>query len=141
MRPRNGIDAVMELVKAADAAGSQNMSSSLVRLLSKLRCTPRRDAVETREGANRELRSIVRSWSRMGLDDPNPILHRHPRGMSRERPEKPGSPPITRPSRSACSRWRSRSMRGETVIARGPAGERGGKMGLVLRHHREDAQA
>ena len=85
------IDAVMELVKAAADAGSQNMSTSLVRLLNKLAVHAEAgDAVETRAGANRELREHVRKlvtgWD---LDDPNPnaytdILEQ----MSRDRPER-----------------------------------------------------
>lgn len=85
------IDAVMELVKAAAEAGSQNMSSSLVRLLNKLAVHAEVGVPETREGANRELREHVRKlvtgWD---LDDPNPnsytdILEQ----MSRDRPERP----------------------------------------------------
>jgi hypothetical protein len=85
------IDAVMELVKAAADAGSQNMSSSLVRLLNKLAVHAEVGGVETREGANRELREHVRKlvtgWN---IDDPNPnsytdILE----GMSKARPDRP----------------------------------------------------
>lgn len=85
------VNAVMELVKAAADAGSHNMSNSLVRLLNKLAVHAEvGGAVETREGADRELRESVRKlvtgWD---LDDPNPnsytdILE----GMSRERPDR-----------------------------------------------------
>src|ERR1041385_3360395 len=88
------IDAVMELVKAAADAGSQNMSTSLVRLLNKLEVHAEAgEAVQTREGANRELREHVRKlvtgWD---LDDPNPdaypdILER----MARDRPDRPAN--------------------------------------------------
>jgi hypothetical protein len=86
------IDAVMELVKAAADAGSQNMSTSLVRLLNKLAVHAETgDAVETREGANRELREHVRKLvSGWDLDDPNPNAYTDVlEGMSRARPEKP----------------------------------------------------
>jgi len=84
------VNAVMDLVKAAADASSQNMSTSLVRLLNKLAVHAEVGATETREGANRELREHVRKlvtgWN---LDDPNPnsytdILE----GMSRARPER-----------------------------------------------------
>jgi hypothetical protein len=84
------VNAVMELVKAAADASSQNMSTSLVRLLNKLAVHAEVGGVETREGANRELREHVRKLvSGWNLDDPNPnsytdILE----GMSRARPER-----------------------------------------------------
>lgn len=98
------VNAVMELVKAAADAGSQNMSTSLVRLLNKLAVHAEvGDAPETREGADRELREHVRSlvtgWE---LDDPNPdsytdILE----GMSRARPDRaaPGGDHEAEPER------------------------------------------
>src|ERR1041385_8535630 len=54
------VNAVMELVKAAAEAGSQNMSTSLVRLLNKLAVHAEAGAPDAREGANRELREHVR---------------------------------------------------------------------------------
>lgn len=85
------VNAVMELVKAAADAGSQNMSSSLVRLLNKLAIHAEvGGAVETREGANRELREHVRKlvtgWE---LDDPNPNAYTDIlEAMSRARPDR-----------------------------------------------------
>ena len=84
------VHAVMELVKAAADAGSQNMSTSLVRLLNKLAVHAEvGDAPETREGANRELREHVRQlvtgWD---LDDPNPNAYTDIlENMARARPE------------------------------------------------------
>ena len=83
------VNAVMELVKAAADASSQNMSTSLVRLLNKLAVHAEAGPPQMREGADRELREHVRrlvgGWD---LDDPNPqaytdILER----MARARPE------------------------------------------------------
>jgi hypothetical protein len=84
------VNAVMELVKAAADASSQNMSTSLVRLLNKLAVHAEAGGKETRVGADRELRDHVRRLvSGWNLDDPNPnsytdILE----GMSRNRPER-----------------------------------------------------
>jgi hypothetical protein len=84
------VNAVMELVKAAADASSQNMSTSLVRLLNKLAVHAEVGGKETRLGADRELRDHVRRLvSGWNLDDPNPnsytdILE----GMSRNRPER-----------------------------------------------------
>ena len=130
------IDAVMELVKAAADAGSQNMSTSLVRLLNKLAVHAEAgEAVETRDGANRELREHVRKlvtgWD---LDDPNPnsytdILE----GMSRERPERARA---TTDNEAEPERLMQMAVEidalGETVIAAVDKLVKTGKMSLAL---------
>ena len=130
------IDAVMELVKAAAEAGSQNMSTSLVRLLNKLAVHAEAgQAVETREGANRELREHVRKlvtgWD---LDDPNPdaytdILEK----MSRDRPDRaaPVRDHEAEPERLLQMAVEIDAL-GETIIAAADRMVREGKLGLAL---------
>ena len=129
------IDAVMELVKAAADAGSQNMSNSLVRLLNKLAVHAEVGVPETREGANRELREHVRKlvtgWD---LDDPNPnsytdILEQ----MSRNRPERPtfGGDNEAEPERLVQMAVEIDAL-GETVIRAVDTMVKRGKMGAAL---------
>lgn len=93
------VNAVMELVKAAAEASSQNMSTSLVRLLNKLAVHAEAGSTETRQGADRELREHVRRLvSGWELDDPNPHAYTDIlEGMARARPAGaavlPESPP------------------------------------------------
>ena len=129
------IDAVMELVKAAAAAGSQNMSSSLVRLLNKLAVHAEVGVPETREGADRELREHVRKlvtgWD---LDDPNPnsytdILE----GMSRERPDRatPGGDHTAEPERLLQMAVEVDGL-GETIMTAVDTLVKEGRMGIAL---------
>lgn len=129
------IDAVMELVKAAADAGSQNMSSSLVRLLNKLAVHAEAGVPETREGANRELREHVRKlvtgWN---LDDPNPNAYTDIlEGMSRERPERasPKSDNEAEPERLVQMAVEIDAL-GETVITAVENLVNRGKMNVVL---------
>ncbi|HET7042685.1 MAG TPA: hypothetical protein VFI13_11720 [Gemmatimonadales bacterium] len=88
------VNAVMELVQAAADASSQNMSTSLVRLLNKLAVHAEAGPPRMREGADRELREHVRKLvSGWDLDDPNPTAYTDIlEGMARARPE--GAPKL-----------------------------------------------
>jgi hypothetical protein len=87
------VNAVMELVKAAADTSSQNVSTSMMRLLNKLAVHAEAGTTEMRAGADRELRDQVRKLvSGWELDDPNPhaytdLLDK----MSVARPEGPRS--------------------------------------------------
>ncbi len=130
------VNAVMELVKAAAEAGSQNMSTSLVRLLNKLAVHAEvGQAAETREGANRELREHVRQlvtgWE---LDDPNPNAYTDIlENMSRARPEvvRKGGEHEAEPERILQMAIEVDGI-GETVIAAADRLVREGRLGVAL---------
>ena len=130
------VNAVMELVKAAADASSQNMSTSLVRLLNKLAVHAESgEAVETREGANRELREHVRQlvtgWE---LDDPNPNAYTDIlENMSRARPDvvRKGGEHEAEPERILQMAIEVDGM-GETVIAAADRLVRERRLGIAL---------
>ena len=130
------VNAVMELVKAAADAGSQNMSTSLVRLLNKLAVHAEvGEAAETREGANRELREHVRQlvtgWD---LDDPNPNAYTDIlENMSRARPgvARAGGEHEAEPERILQMAIEVDGM-GETVIAAADRLVRERRLGVAL---------
>jgi len=72
-----GVEAVVDLVKAAAAAGKQTVSHSMIRMLSKLAKHAGSDVTSRRADADRGLREtvtrIVGEWS---LQDPNPDAYR-----------------------------------------------------------------
>ena len=71
------VDAVVELVKAAASAEGQNVSHSMMRLLSKLAKHASSDVETKRAMADQSLRdTVVRLVSEWGLDDPNPDAYR-----------------------------------------------------------------
>lgn len=71
------LDAVMELVKAAADANGQNISHSMLRLLTKLAVNADQGPVQTRTQADAELREQVgRLVSDWDLEDPNPDAYR-----------------------------------------------------------------
>ena len=71
------VDAVVELVKAAAATERQNVSHSMMRLLSKLAKHASSDADTKRAMADQSLRdTVTRLVGEWGLDDPNPDGYR-----------------------------------------------------------------
>jgi hypothetical protein len=71
------VDAVVELVKAAASAERQNVSHSMMRLLSKLAKHATSETETKRAMADQSLRdTVVRLVSEWGLDDPNPDAYR-----------------------------------------------------------------
>jgi hypothetical protein len=71
------VDAVLELVKAAADTSGQNVSNSMIRLLSKLAVHADQGQAQARAQADTELREqvskLVTDWD---LDDPNPDAYR-----------------------------------------------------------------
>jgi hypothetical protein len=90
------VDAVVELVQAAASTSGQNISHSLVRMLSKLAVHADEGTVQTRTAADGALRDqvqqLISGWQ---LDDPNPDGYR----LALEKMSR--SSPVFRPSDDA----------------------------------------
>ncbi len=89
------VDAVLELVRAGSDVSKQNVSHSMLRMLSKLAHHAGHDVgtrAVTADAALRDnVRMLVSQWT---LDDPNPEAYREVlQGMSKARPTLEGSAP------------------------------------------------